>query len=383
MAQALRLAAKGRGRTSPNPMVGALLVRPGRRYRADCVLATGYHRQPGGPHAEVIALQAAGHRAKDATLYLTLEPCCHLDKRTPPCVPAIIKAGISRLVVAMRDPNPQVNGRGLAQLKRAGLSVTEGVLRTEAERVNESYCHWMRTGRPFVFLKAAMTLDGKLATASGESRWISGEPARRYGHQLRQQVDAVLIGLRTVVHDDPELTARILPAGTRSRRTVRYAKRQPLRIILDSRLQLPPHAHVLKPTAGARTLIATTSKASPRRIEQLRAAGVSVVVLPTEHGRVSLRACLEYLGGRGVSSVMIEGGGEVNASAVRGRLVNRVVLFIAPRLLGGQDAVGLLGERSPKRLAEALRLTDLHVRFVGSDIMVEGRADHKMIRVRM
>jgi len=374
MAQALRLAAKGRGQTSPNPMVGAVVVQRGTHQRIQRIVGTGYHRQPGGPHAELIALQAAGHQAQGATLYVTLEPCCHLDKRTPPCVPAIIEAGINRVVVAMRDPNPQVNGRGLAQLKRAGLSVTVGVLRREAEQLNEIYRHWMRTGRPFVLLKAAMTLDGKLATASGESRWISGEPARRYVHQLRRQVDAVLVGLRTVLHDDPELTARLLSAKQAKRSRQRYAKRQPLRVILDSRLQLPPHARVLKPTAGARTLLATTSKAPARRIQELREDGVAVAVLPIEHGRVSLRACLEYLGRNGISSVMIEGGGEVNASAVHGKLVDRVVLFIAPRLLGGQDAVGLLGERSPKRLAEALRLGELHVRFVGTDIMIEGRA---------
>jgi diaminohydroxyphosphoribosylaminopyrimidine deaminase/5-amino-6-(5-phosphoribosylamino)uracil reductase len=373
MAQALRLAAKGRGQTSPNPMVGALVVQQSQRGHKR-IVGAGYHRKAGGPHAEILALHAAGARAKGATLYINLEPCCHLEKRTPPCVPAIIKAGIRRVVVAMRDPNPKVRGRGLARLTRAGLSVTEDVLRTQAEQLNEMYAHWMRTGRPFVLLKAAMTLDGKLATASGESRWISGEPARRYVHRLRRELDAVLIGLRTVLHDDPELTARIMIGGSRSgRRQVRYATRQPMRVILDSRLQLPPGARVLTPTAGAKTLIATTAKAPARRIEQLRARGISVLVLPAEHGRVSLRACLTQLGRLGVSSLMIEGGGEVNASAVRAQLVQRVILFVAPCLLGGQDAVGLLGGRSPKRLVEALPLTDVCVRPLGGDLMVEGR----------
>jgi diaminohydroxyphosphoribosylaminopyrimidine deaminase/5-amino-6-(5-phosphoribosylamino)uracil reductase len=364
MAVALRLAAKARATTSPNPMVGAVIVAGGR------VIGSGYHRKPGGPHAEIFALQAAGRRARGATLYVTLEPCCHHNKRTPPCLPAVLEAGLARVVIAMRDPNPSVNGRGIAQLRRAGIQVTEGTLRAEAEHLNEIYRHWMRSGRPLVVLKAAMTLDGKIATAGGESRWISGEPARRYVHRLRRQMDAVMVGLRTVLHDDPELTAR-LPSPKR-----RYAVRQPLRVILDSRLQIPPGAKVLDSTI-AKTLIATTAKAPRRRIEQLRGQGIEIVVLPAEHGRVSLTACLTYLAKIGIRSVLLEGGGEVNASALRGGLVNRLVLIVAPVLLGGHDAIGLLGGRSPKRLSEALQVTDVHLRRLGTDILIEGRPRSK------
>jgi diaminohydroxyphosphoribosylaminopyrimidine deaminase/5-amino-6-(5-phosphoribosylamino)uracil reductase len=342
-------------------MVGTVVVAGGQ------VIATGYHRKAGGPHAEILALAAAGRRARGATLYVTLEPCCHLGKRTPPCVPAIIKAGIKRVVIAMRDPNPSVNGRGLAQLRRAGVRITEGVLKDQAERLNEAFTHWITTGRPYVMLKAAMTLDGKIATAAGESRWISGEEARQYVHELRRQVDAILVGLGTVLHDDPELTARIsqLPGP------LRYAARQPLRVVLDSRLQIPPRARLLKVTGSSRTLIATTAKASVARMKQLRTGGVEVVRLPAEHRRVSLAACVRYLGKRSITSVLIEGGGEIAASALRAGLVNRLLLIIAPVLLGGHDAVGLIGGRSPTRLAEGLRLSTLTWRRLGSDILID------------
>jgi diaminohydroxyphosphoribosylaminopyrimidine deaminase/5-amino-6-(5-phosphoribosylamino)uracil reductase len=358
---ALRLAEKGRGSTSPNPMVGAVLVASGR------VLATGYHRKAGAPHAEILALTAAGRRTRGATLYVNLEPCCHLKKRTPPCVPSIITAGIKHVVVAMRDPNPLVNGRGLRQLRRAGIRVTEGVLREEATGLNEAYIHWMRTRRPFVILKAAMTLDGKIATAAGESRWISGEVARRYVHQLRRQVDAILVGVHTVLHDDPELTARL----SQGRGPARYATHQPLRVVLDSHLQLPPRARVLKPYAGSRTLLATTAKSPLTRVERFRATGLEVMRLPSEHGRVSLKACLTALGARGVTSVLIEGGGEVIASALRAGLVNRLKLIVAPLLLGGQDAIGLIGGRSPKQLADGVKLTGVSWRRLGSDILID------------
>lgn len=361
MALALRLAARGLGRTSPNPMVGALVVADGR------IVGQGYHRQAGGPHAEVFALRAAGRLAKGATLYVTLEPCRHTRKRTPPCVPLIVNSGLRRVVVAMRDPNPRVTGRGIRALRTAGLAVTVGCLREEAERLNEPYCHRMRTGRPFVFLKAAMTLDGKIATGSGESQWISGEAARRHAHGLRSQVDAVLVGVGTVLRDDPRLTVRL-----GHRRTKEAAPRQPLRVILDSRLRIPLTARILSPDSGARTLVATTARAPKRHIERLRARGITVLVLPSREGRVSLAACLARLAGMDITSVMIEGGSELNAFALRAGLVNRVLLYVAPCLLGGQEAKGLIGGRSPKRLANALSLRHLRMRRIGRDLLIEG-----------
>jgi diaminohydroxyphosphoribosylaminopyrimidine deaminase/5-amino-6-(5-phosphoribosylamino)uracil reductase len=354
MALALRLAAKGRGRTHPNPMVGAVVVAKGR------IVGQGWHRRAGGPHAEVPALRAAGRRARGATRYVTLEPCSHTDKRTPPCVPRIVASNVKRVVVAMRDPNPRVQGRGLSALRRAGISASVGCLQREAERLNEAYGHWMRTGRPFVVLKAAMTLDGKIATADGDSQWITGSAARRDAHRLRAEVDAVMVGAGTVLRDDPRLTVRMGARGPA----------QPWRVVLDSTLRLPLSARVL---AGGRAIVATTTKAPPHRIERLRARGVTVLVLPLHNGRVSLRACLERLGGMGIGSVLLEGGSELNASALREGLVGRLVVYVAPVLMGGQDAKSLIGGASPKHLADALRIRDIRVRRAGSDLVIEGR----------
>jgi diaminohydroxyphosphoribosylaminopyrimidine deaminase/5-amino-6-(5-phosphoribosylamino)uracil reductase len=369
MQMALRLAAKGRRTVPPNPMVGAVVVADGR------VAGQGYHRRPGSPHAEILALRAAGMRARGATLYVTLEPCCHLDKRTPPCVPALIDAGLKRVVVAMPDPNPRVRGRGMTALRRAGLQVTSGCLRAEAERLNEVYVHWIRTGRPFVTLKAAMTLDGKLATASGESQWITGAAARADGHRLRSEVDAILVGIGTVLRDDPRLTSR--PTGRMGKRR---DTRSPIRVIMDSRLRIPLAARVLRPSTPdgttPPTIVATTRRASRRRIGQLKRRGATVLVLPAQHGRVSLRACLDRLGRLGISSLLIEGGSNINASALRQGVVNRIRCYVAPRLLGGQDAAGMIGGVAPRRLAHCVSLTAWSVRPLGADLVIDARVGH-------
>ncbi|TAJ07192.1 MAG: bifunctional diaminohydroxyphosphoribosylaminopyrimidine deaminase/5-amino-6-(5-phosphoribosylamino)uracil reductase RibD [Nitrospirae bacterium] len=362
MALALRLAAKGQGRTSPNPMVGAVVVASNR------IVGQGYHRRAGGPHAEVIALQAAGPRTQGATLYVTLEPCCHTEKRTPPCVPVLIAAGLKRVVVAMPDPNPHVGGRGIRALRKASLEVAVGCQRDEAERLNEAYRHWVRTGLPFVTLKAAMTMDGKIATAGGESQWITGEPARRYTHQLRSRMDAILVGAGTVQRDDPRLTVRLGRGAVAPKPT-----HQPLRVILDSRLRIPLISRVL----GPGTVIATTAQAPAGKIRQAQAKGAQILVLPARNGRVSLRACLAELGKQGITSVLIEGGSEINASAIRAGLVNRVALFIAPTLLGGQDAKGLIGGLAPKRLAQAMPLDDIRIQPLGRDFLLEGTLSTK------
>ena len=356
MARALRLAARGRGRTSPNPAVGAVVVAGGR------IVGEGFHKQAGGPHAEVLALQAAGRRARGGTLYITLEPCSHQRKRTPPCVPAILAAGLRRVVIAMRDPNPHVNGDGIRRLRRAGLRVTVGCLAQQAADLNEDYAHRMRTGLPFVHLKAAMTLDGKIATATGESQWITGPAARRHAHRLRRQVDAIAVGLRTVVKDDPRLTVR----------TGRPVARQPLRVVLDSRLAIPLSARVLSPRLRAGTVLATTARAPRSRISHLRRLGATVLVLPSEQGRVSLRACLKQLARMGVNRLLIEGGGELAASAIKARVVNRLHLYMAPRLLGGSNAKGVIGGRSPRRLAQALSVSALSLKKIGRDLLIEG-----------
>jgi len=372
MAVALRLAARGRGHTSPNPMVGAVVVANGR------IVGRGYHQRAGGPHAEVIALRAAGPRARGATLYVSLEPCCHTAKRTLPCVPLLIHSGLRRIVVAMKDPNPLVRGKGIRALRQAGLAVTVGCLSDEAERLNEAYVHGMNTGRPFVILKSAMTLNGKIADAGGGSRWITGEAARHHVHGLRSRVDAILTGVGTILHDDPLLTVRWTEAGRRV-----SLERQPLRVVLDSRLRIPLGAKVLSKGIG-RTLIATTNKASRTRLAQVQARGARVLVLPERKGRVSLAACLRALARMGVSTVLIEAGSGVNASALHERLIDRLCLYVAPRLLGGgREVFGAVDGAAPARLPDALPLRDFRITRIGEDVLIEGTlAGHRHGRSR-
>lgn len=360
MLLALRLAAKGGATTSPNPMVGAVVVRQNK------IIGRGFHLRPGTPHAEILALHQAGKNARGATLYVTLEPCCHLEKRTPPCVPEILRSGLRRVVIAMQDPNPFVKGRGAAALRRAGLSVTVGVARSEAEELNRAYCHWVKTGRPYVTLKAGMTLDGKVATATGESRWITGEASRQEVHHLRGQVDAILVGVGTVLADDPALTARTGP------RLDQITSRQPLRIVVDSSLRTPLNARVLAQQDKAKTIIATTAAASAERRSALQKKGIEILTVPAIKGRVSLPALLRKLGRRGILSLLVEGGSEVNAAMLTAKLVDRVRFYIAPLLLGGLDAKGLIGGNSPARLTSAIPLNHMVLRSLGEDVVVEG-----------
>jgi diaminohydroxyphosphoribosylaminopyrimidine deaminase/5-amino-6-(5-phosphoribosylamino)uracil reductase len=360
MAHALGLAACGLGRTSPNPPVGAVVARGGR------ILGAGYHRHAGGPHAEVFALRQAGAKARGATLYVTLEPCCHLDKRTPPCIPLILNSGIERVIVSTADPNPKVKGRGIAALKRAGLKVDVGIGRSEAETLIEPYRSRVTTGYPLVTLKIAATLDGKIATARGESRWITGVSARQAVRKLRAASDAILVGIGTVLADDPSLTAQQTP----SRKT------NPLRIILDPSLRTPLRSKVL--TDGkARTLLVTTGASAKKKRELVERRGAEVLLLPDHNGRIDWHVLLAELGRRGINALLIEGGAEVNASALRDGVVDRLIYFIAPQLLGGRDAVGAIGGTSPSLLSDALLLDDVTVSRLGTDIVVTGRVRPK------
>ncbi len=351
---ALDLARSARGRTSPNPMVGAVVV------RGERIVGRGHHARAGAPHAEAMALQRAGSRARGARLYLNLEPCCHAG-RTPPCTDAILAAGIVEVVACMRDPDPRVNGGGFRALRRAGLRVRVGCLAPEARRLNEGFVRFQRTGSPFVTLKAGMTLDGRIATRRGESRWITSPAARAEARRLRARHDAVMVGVGTVLRDDP--TLRAPGAGT-------------ARVVLDSRLRTPPRARLLRDARRAPVLVMTRPGAPGARRRRLERAGAIVIEVARAGTRVDLEAALGELGRRGVTSVLIEGGGEVLGSALDARVGHRVALFVAPCLFGGRQATAAFGGRGTARLRNAARLRDAIVRRVGRDMLIEARLEH-------
>jgi diaminohydroxyphosphoribosylaminopyrimidine deaminase/5-amino-6-(5-phosphoribosylamino)uracil reductase len=347
-AHAIDLARQADYRTSPNPMVGAVLV------DADGLLAgEGYHEQAGHPHAEESALAAAGERARGATLYVNLEPCAH-EHRNPSCAQALIDAGVSRVVASMADPDERVRGAGFRLLESAGIATTVGVHEERAQKLNEFYVKHRLTGRPFVTAKFAMSLDGKIATHAGESRWITGEESRAHGHRLRGMHDAILVGVNTVIADDPELTARV--DGEESR--------QPLRVVVDSQLRLRQSAKIV----GPNTLIATT--------RQGRMGGAEVLRLPAAtDGRVALPPLLDELGKRGMLSLLVEGGAEVHASFFAAGLVDKVYAYLAPRFIGGRGAPGPLGGIGVEHLADAPKLRDLDYVRLGDDLLLTGYVD--------
>jgi|UniRef100_A0A7C5EN69 diaminohydroxyphosphoribosylaminopyrimidine deaminase/5-amino-6-(5-phosphoribosylamino)uracil reductase len=355
MQTALRLAARGAGWVSPNPMVGAVVVREGE------VIGRGWHRRYGAPHAEVEALAMAGDKARGATLYVTLEPCNHYGQ-TPPCTAAILAAGVRRVVVATLDPNPAVTGGGAEFLRKNGIQVDLGLLASEARRLNEAWFKWLETGLPFVIAKAACSLDGKVATTTGDSQWLTGELARAFGHHLRHACDAILVGVGTVLADDPQLTTR-LP---------RRRGKDPIRVVLDSRLRLPLTARLLHLKSSAPTWIATTSAAPPDKIKALEGLRAEVLVLPAEEGQVALKPLLRELGRRQVQSLLVEGGPEVLGSFFDQRLVDKFYFFYAPKILGGREAYPAVAGRGAARLIEAPQLTNLSIRRLGPDLMVSG-----------
>ncbi len=352
IARALALAERGRGLVSPNPMVGAVVVRDGK------VVGEGWHGGPGKPHAEVVALREAGDVARGATLYTTLEPCDHFG-RTPPCTESILSAGVARVVSAAGDPNPMVDGRGLARLSAAGIDVRQGPLAGEAERLNEAYVKHVRTGLPFVTWKMAATLDGKVAARDGTSRWITGEAARADVHRLRAAADAIVVGAGTALADDPSLTVR--DPG--------YRGAPVLRVVVDARGRVPETGQVFDRSAP--TLVATT-EASPReRREAWRRAGAEVVVYGPEGDLVPPRALLADLGKRDVQGLLLEGGPTLAWAFVEEGLVDNLVLYLGPGLVGGTDAPGILGGRGFAPIAEALQVEIASFDRVGSDLRVE------------
>jgi len=354
MARALELAERGRGLTSPNPMVGAVVV------SGDTIVGEGFHERAGGPHAEVRALAAAGARSRDATLYVTLEPCSH-HGRTPPCAPAVLAAGIRRVVVALVDPNPLVAGRGLALLREAGVDVVEAILVEDAERQNRAFVTAMRLGRPHVTLKAAMTLDGRIADVHGESKWITGPEARAVAHRLRRDSDAIVVGVGTALQDDPALTVRL----------ERPWPREPYRVVLDTHARTPADARLITAATPARALVIVGEDAGPARVAAIAASGATVIPVATRDGRIDLHAALAALAAREVRAVLVEGGGEVHGAFVDAGLVDRVALFLAPRLLGGRAATPAVAGVG-RALESAPRIVGLEVTRVGDDLLVEG-----------
>jgi diaminohydroxyphosphoribosylaminopyrimidine deaminase/5-amino-6-(5-phosphoribosylamino)uracil reductase len=358
MTMVLDLAQKGYGRTWPNPMVGAVVVQKGRK-----VVGAGRHYRPGGPHAEIHALRQAGRRAHGATLYVNLEPCAH-QGRTPPCAPAIIQAGIKRVVAAMKDPNPEVSGRGFRRLRRAGIKVEVGLLAGDAGRLNEVFIKRITTGRPFVVCKAALSLDGKIACVGGASRWISGPDARKHAHQLRALADAIIVGGRTAIKDDPELSVRLAPG---------VASRCPIRIILEGHDKIPADLKIFKTAEIQRVVIANGTKQPP-----VRKPGNQVEVwhLPGRQGRVDLEELLLRLGQAGANFVLVEGGSEVHAAFLglgspgRRILADRIEFILAPKLIGGRQAVGVVGGLGVEHPDRAVLLKDVSWKPLGRDMLV-------------
>jgi diaminohydroxyphosphoribosylaminopyrimidine deaminase/5-amino-6-(5-phosphoribosylamino)uracil reductase len=336
-------------------MVGAVLVKEGR------VVGEGYHSKAGEAHAEIVALQQVGDKSRGATLYLNLEPCAHFGK-TPPCAPQVIKAGVKRVVLGMVDPNPLVKGKGIEGMRKAGLEIEIGILEEECRKLNEAFCKYILKKEPLVILKVAATLDGKIATRHGDSKWISGEISRRFVHRLRDQVDGVLVGIGTVLKDDPQLTARI------------KGGRDPYRIVLDSQLRIPEGAKVIG-DSPSKAIIATSGLAPKVKIEKLEKRGVRILILDSQEGKINLKSCLSKLGEIEMTSLLVEGGSQVNGSFLDEGLIDKLLLFLSPKLLGDPKALGIFGGRAVSRLEEAVPIKKITTRRMGEDILLEGYFD--------
>lgn len=350
MKRALSLARRALGNTSPNPMVGAVLVKGGK------VIAEAYHKRAGTAHAEALALEMAGKKARGAALYVTLEPCCHTNKRTPPCTSAIITSGIKTVHVAMQDPNPYVSGKGIRLLERAGIKVEVGLMENDAKELNRAYIKHISTGLPYVTLKSAMTLDGKIATPKGQSKWITGPEARKVVHRMRSQSDAILTAIGTVKADNPELTARV------------RGGRDPLRVIIDPDLDISPRSKVLKSPTQSDHLTIIVTKAGAQRVKKLESAGIDIL---SYRGKLDLRWLMGELGSMGITSVMAEGGASFNWHCLDEGIVDRVVFFVAPKVIGGRDSFPVVGGKSFRRLEDAIKLGPMRTRRVGDDLMIE------------
>lgn len=354
MKRAILLAENGIGRVNPNPLVGAVVIRDGR------IIGEGWHQAYGQAHAEVNAInnaEANGETVGGATVYVNLEPCCHYGK-TPPCTELLIWKQVKRVVIGMFDPNPLVAGKGAQRLREAGIAVEVGLLEPECRKLNEVFCRFIESGRPFVVLKAAMSLDGKIAAPSGESKWITEEEARRDVHLLRNRYSAIMTGVETVIRDDPELTCRV------------EGGRNPARIILDSRLRIPLDSKVLSDQQSNRTVIACTEEAPPEKTSELEARGAKVLLCRSRNGRIDLEHLTEQLGRLSIDSVLLEGGAAVNDSAFSQGIVDKLILYIAPKIIGGEKSKTVVGGHGIERLDQAYPLEIESMERVGEDLRI-------------
>lgn len=353
MTKAIALAKKGRGKVNPNPMVGAVIVKNGQ------IIGEGYHKAYGLGHAEVNAFSTCKESAEGATLYVTLEPCSHYGK-TPPCVERVIKEKVSRVVVGSLDPNPLVAGSGISKLKAAGIAVTVGVLEKECYQLNKVFMKYIVTKEPFVVMKTAMSLDGKIATATGESKWITGEVARREVHKLRNEMMGIMVGSETVLKDNPFLNCR-LEGG-----------RNPIPIVVDSRLRLPLESHLVMGAPESKLIVATLKSAALKKKEDLQARGVRILEIEAKEGHVDLRRLIKELGSMDIDSILLEGGATLNEAALKACIVDEVICYISPKLIGGKNAKTPVGGEGIHKLSEAICLENMTVSKVGEDLCITG-----------
>ncbi|MDR5659464.1 bifunctional diaminohydroxyphosphoribosylaminopyrimidine deaminase/5-amino-6-(5-phosphoribosylamino)uracil reductase RibD [Serpentinicella sp. ANB-PHB4] len=367
MERALQLAEKGWGKTRPNPLVGAVVVRD------DKILAEGYHRYYGGNHAEVDALEQINYDAKGATIYVTLEPCSHYGK-TPPCVEAIIKSKIEKVVVALEDPNPLVAGRGISILREHGIQVVTGVMEKEAKLLNEIFIKYITTNRPFCILKTAMTLDGKIATKQKNSKWITGEASRAYVHHIRNRVSGIMVGVTTVNEDNPKLNTRIPGVEVN----------HPTRIIVDDKaLRISLDSYVVQTAKEQKTIVVTTEQASKTKVDALINYGVDVVLTKEKYGLVDLNDLMTILGEKKIDSILLEGGGTLNYSALESNVVDKVISFIAPKIVGGREAITPVEGDGLSKVDEAFLIEDVSLQTIEKDILIEGyvrKEDNKCLQ---
>lgn len=353
MKRALELAELGRGKVAPNPMVGAVIVKAGK------IIGEGYHKKYGDNHAEVNAFENATEDVSGATLYVTLEPCAHYGK-TPPCAKRIVKEGIKKVVIGVLDPNPLVAGKGVNILKDAGIEVVVGVLEEECRKINEVFMKYIKTSRPFVLMKYAMSLDGKISTATGKSKWISCEKSRRDVHKLRNNLSAIMVGINTVIKDNPMLNCRIEGGN------------DPIRIIVDSNLRIPLDSKIVNTSNNISTIVATTHKADKDKIKLLEERNVEVIVAKEKDGRVDITSLIDKLGEKKIDSILLEGGSEINFSCLQEGIVDKVRIYIAPKILGGNNAKGAVGGRGVSEMIDSFNIENIDISTIGSDIVVEG-----------